>query len=96
MFYTNILDTSFVYFITIFLVDEFYIQWFCNPLDLQNVKVNSVPFNGHTGCNTAQVKHNNMCSFVCANVEQIVDCRTSVILVCVGAGQLPTLLEARP
>ena len=44
-FYTNIIDTSLAYFIWIFLVDMFYIQWFCNFLKLLNVKINSIQFN---------------------------------------------------
>jgi hypothetical protein len=36
---------SLVYFIRIFLVDLFYIQWFCNFLKLVNIKINSIQLN---------------------------------------------------
>jgi len=39
VFYTNIIDISLVYFVRIFFVDVFCNQWFCNPLDLLNVKI---------------------------------------------------------
>ena len=36
---------SLVYFMSIFFVDMFFIQCFCNLVDLLNVKINSVHFN---------------------------------------------------
>jgi len=33
---------SLIYFIRIFFVNMFYIEWFCNLLDLVNVKINSI------------------------------------------------------
>jgi len=37
-FYSNIIGMPLVYFIRIFFVCMFYIQWFCNLLDLLNTK----------------------------------------------------------
>jgi hypothetical protein len=33
---------SVIYFIRIFFVDMFYIQWFCKLLDLLNIKIDSI------------------------------------------------------
>jgi hypothetical protein len=44
--YSNIIDMSLVNFIRIFSVNMFYVQWFCNLLDLLNEKnkLNSIQY----------------------------------------------------